>query len=50
MVYIQRDEEFDEWRGDVGFPSNSSPRPAFVMLDLSFLKGGSRTEAVHAWY
>lgn len=42
MVHIQRDKEFIEWKGNVGCPSNSSPRSAFVMLDLNFLKGQSR--------
>lgn len=42
MVHVQRDEEFDEQRSDVGFPSNSFPRPEFAMLHFSFLKAGSK--------
>lgn len=31
----------------MGFPSNSSPRPAFVTLVLSFLKGGSKERRLY---
>ena len=47
MVHVQRDEEFGEWRGDVGFSSSSSPRPAVVTLHLNFLKGGSKERRLY---
>lgn len=47
VVNVQRDEEFDEWRSDAGFPSNFFPRPEFATLHFIFLEAGSKERRLY---